>query len=56
MATSAIRTQNRSCVRGRKVRLRWFDVWRIGTTMSTKIEAKRASTPPNLLGMERRMA
>lgn len=56
MATSAIRVQNSNWVTGRKVRPRCFDVWRIGTTMSTRMEARRARTPPSLLGMERRMA
>ncbi len=56
IATLAISVQNKNCVRGRKVRLRCFDVWRIGTTMSTRMEASSAKTPPNLLGMERRMA
>lgn len=28
----------------------------MGTTIRTKIEARRARTPPNLLGIERRMA
>lgn len=54
--TSATRVQNRNCVRGRNVRLRCFDVWRIGTTISTKMEDSRARTPPSLLGIERRMA
>ena len=41
---------------GRKVKLRCLDVWRIGTSMSTRIEASRASTPPSLLGIDRRIA
>lgn len=56
IATSATRVQNRNCVRGRNVRLRCFDVWRMGTTISTRMEARRARTPPSLLGIERRMA
>ena len=54
--TSAMRTQKRNCVAGRNVRLRCFDVWRIGTSMRTRIEARSARTPPSLLGIERRMA
>lgn len=53
---SAARVQKRSCVIGRKVSARCLDVWRTGTTKSTKMEAKRARTPPSLLGMDRRMA
>lgn len=56
IATSAIRVQNRSWVNGRNVKLRCFDVCRKGTAMSTKMDASNASTPPNLLGIDRRMA
>lgn len=54
--TSATRAQNRNCVRGRNVRLRCFDVWRMGTTKRTRIDERRARTPPSLFGIERRMA
>lgn len=53
---SATRVQNKNWVRGRKVSPRCLEVWRIGTTIRTRIENKRASTPPSLLGMERRIA
>ena len=56
IATSATRVQNRNCVIGRKVRPRCLDVWRIGTTIRTRIENRRARTPPSLLGIDRRMA
>lgn len=56
MATSAIRVQKRNWERGRNVTPRCFEVWRIGTTISTKIDANKAKTPPSLLGIERRMA
>lgn len=56
IATLAIKVQNKNCVKGRNVRLRCFDVWSIGTTISTRIEARRASTPPSLLGIERKIA
>ena len=56
MATSATRAQKRNCVIGRKVRPRCLDVWRMGTTMRTKMENRRANTPPSLLGIDRRMA
>lgn len=36
--------------------LRCFEVWRIGTTIRTRIEERRARTPPSLLGMDRRIA
>lgn len=52
----AIRVQNRNCAAGRNVRARCLDMWRVGTTSNTRIEASRASTPPSLLGIERRMA
>lgn len=56
MATSAMSVQKRNWVIGRKVRARCFDVWRIGTSISTKMENRRASTPPSLFGIDRRMA
>lgn len=56
IATLAIKAQKRNCERGRKVRARCFEVWRIGTSMSTKMEANKARTPPSLLGIDRRMA
>ena len=56
ITTSATRVQNRNCVIGRKVKLRCLDVWRMGTTISTRIEERRARTPPSLFGIERRMA
>lgn len=54
--TSATRSQKRNCVMGRKVKLRCFDVWRIGTSIRMRIEASRARTPPSLLGIDRRIA
>lgn len=56
MRTSAIRVQNRNCVSGRKVRLRCLDVCRNGTSIRIRIEARRAKTPPSLLGMDRKIA
>lgn len=56
IATFAMSAQNRNWVIGRNVRLRWLDVWRMGTTIRTKMEARRARTPPSLLGIERRIA
>lgn len=56
IATFATSAQNRNWVTGRKVRLRCLEVWRMGTTIRTRIEAKRARTPPSLLGIERKIA
>lgn len=52
----ATSVQKRSFVSGRKVRLRCFEVWISGIKKSTKMEKRRARTPPSLLGIERRMA
>lgn len=41
---------------GRNVVPRCFDVWRTGTTISTRIDPRRARTPPSLLGIDRRIA
>ena len=54
--TSATSSQNRNCVTGRNVMPRCFEVWRIGTSIRTRIENSRARTPPSLLGIDRRMA
>ena len=54
--TSAIRVQNKVWVIGRNIVPRCFDVCINGTTKSTRIEARRARTPPSLFGIERRMA
>lgn len=56
MATSATSAQNKSWVAGRKVRPRCLEVWRAGTSNSTRIEASKASTPPSLFGIDRRIA
>lgn len=56
MSTLATKAQKRNCVTGRNVSPRCLDVWRKGTSIRTRMEASRASTPPSLLGIERRMA
>lgn len=56
MRRSATRIQYRVWVIGRKVRLRCFEVWRNGRKAKIRIERTRATTPPSLLGMERRIA
>lgn len=52
----AIKVQNKNWVRGRNVSPRCLEVWRRGTTIRIRMEASRARTPPNLFGIERRMA
>lgn len=52
----ATRAQNRICDRGRKVIERCFDLCSRGVRNRTRTEAASASTPPSLLGMDRRMA
>lgn len=41
---------------GRKASPRCFEVWRSGMRAKIIIDRIRAKTPPNLLGMERRIA
>lgn len=53
---SATRAQNRIWERGRNVFPRCLEVWSIGTNIRTRIENRRARTPPSLFGMDRRMA
>jgi len=52
----AIRIQNTAWVSGRKAIVWWFPVWSSGTRKRTNIEARRATTPPSLLGIDRRIA
>lgn len=54
--TSATSNQKRNCVTGRNVMPRCLEVWRIGTSIRTRIENRRASTPPSLFGIDRRIA
>lgn len=56
MRRLAIRVQNRSWEKGRKVIVRCLDLWRRGMRNRISTEAARASTPPSLFGIERRMA
>lgn len=56
MIISATRVQNRNWVIGRNVSPRCFEVCKIGTTISTKMENSNARTPPSLFGIDRRMA
>lgn len=56
MRRLATRIQYRVWVIGRNVRLRCFEVWRNGRKAKIRIDRTRATTPPNLLGIERRIA
>ena len=53
---SATSVQNRNWGTGRNAIPRCLEVCKIGTTINTKMENKRASTPPSLFGIDRRMA
>ena len=52
----ATRVQNRSCENGRKVRVSCFDLCRNGMRNRISTDAARASTPPSLFGIDRRIA
>lgn len=52
----ATRSQNSICERGRKVIERCLDLCKKGIRNRISTEAARASTPPSLFGIERRMA
>lgn len=56
MRRLAIRVQNSSWEKGRKVMVRCLDLWRKGTRNRISTEAAKASTPPSLFGIERKMA
>jgi hypothetical protein len=53
---SAVSAQNRHWLIGRNIRLRCFVVWRSGKAARIRIDSTWATTPPSLLGMDRRIA
>lgn len=53
---SATKAQKVICVSGRNIRLRCLEVCRRGIRARIRIEKTRARTPPNLFGIDRRMA
>ena len=53
LATSV---QKNSLAKGRNIRVRCLEVWRNGIRNRIMIENRRAKTPPNLFGIERRIA
>ena len=53
---SATSTQYRHWLRGRNVMLCCLDMWSIGINARIKTEMTRAGTPPNFLGIDRKIA
>lgn len=53
---SATRDQNRIWVSGRNEAVRCFDVCKVGIRNKIRMENSRASTPPSLFGIDRRIA
>lgn len=53
---SATSNQNKHWLSGRNIMLRCFEVCSRGMIARTRIEKTKASTPPSLLGMDRRIA
>lgn len=53
---SATRDQNKIWVSGRNEAVRCFDVCKVGISNNTRMENSRASTPPSLFGIDRRIA
>ena len=56
ISMSATRSQKRAWVKGRNISPRCLDVRRKGITISTRMEKRRAKTPPSLFGIDRRIA
>lgn len=56
MSRLAIRIQNSVCEIGRNISPRCFEVCSIGIRARMRIDITRASTPPSLFGIERRIA
>lgn len=53
---SATNNQNKHWLKGRNIMLRCLEVWRRGIIIKIRIESTKASTPPNLLGIDRKIA
>lgn len=53
---SATKSQYMHWLMGRKIILRCLELWRNGTIARIRIERTRATTPPSLLGIDRRIA
>lgn len=56
VSRSATRAQNRHWLSGRNIMLRCLEVCSRGIRARIRIEKARASTPPSLLGIDRRIA
>lgn len=56
VSKSTTKSQNRHWLIGRNVIPRCFEVCSSGTIVRTRIDRIRANTPPNLLGIDRRIA
>lgn len=50
------RSQNRNWLSGRNIMLCCLDLWSMGMAAKMRIDRKSASTPPSLLGTDRRIA
>lgn len=51
-----IRSHSRNWLSGRNAMLCCLDLWSIGIVAKIRMDRRRASTPPNLLGTDRRIA
>lgn len=56
VSRSATSSQNRNWLRGRKAMLRCLDVCRRGMIARIRMDRTRATTPPSLFGIDRRIA
>lgn len=50
------RIHRRDWLNGRNVMARCFEIWSMGSSIRIIIENTNASTPPSLLGIDRRIA
>jgi hypothetical protein len=53
---STVSAQNKHWLIGQNIRLPCLDVWRRGKAARIRMCKTRATTPPSLLGMDRRIA
>jgi hypothetical protein len=53
---SAVKIQNKHWLREWNIRLHCLDGWRIGIMTGVTVKKIRAKTPPNLLGVDHKLA
>ena len=56
VSRSVTEIQNRYCLNGQNIMFCCLDVWSAGITARRRVDNRRASAPPSLLGMDHKSA